>query len=237
MMKVLGFILLLLIAFGGSPAMAQNYSPKKQCRMLIKKKRFGTNRPKPNYRVARNKNKFSGAESESSYVAAPPKKPNSAKSQQTVETFPVTASKPAKRNNKRTAPEEEVTLVKNGAIIFNGQSQAGEKAAIEAEVNQKIAEIQDGESIILDPVYLKDNNGQLEIVNMKPFLMAVEFGKKGRHVEVNGNMGTPEETSARIERFKEMLVSMGVSADLVSTSKDPRVMASANGRHVDFIVH
>jgi hypothetical protein len=235
-MKVLGFILLILIALGGSPAMAQNYSPKKQCKMLIKKKRFGTKRPKPRYRVAKNNNKLEGAERESSYVASPPpKKSRSPKSQQTVAAFPVKPAKEKKR--KQEKPVEQVALVKKGAIIFNGQSNAGDKEAIEAEVNQKIAEIKEGESIVLDPVYLKDNNGQLEIVNMKPFLMAVEFGKKGRHVEVNGNMGTPEETTARIERFKQMLVSMGVSPDLVSTAKDPRVMASATDRHVDFIVH
>ena len=236
-MKVPAFILLLLIAIGGSPVLAQNYSPKKQCRILIKKKRFGTKRDKPRGQVAR-KNKFEGAEKESSYVASPPPtKKTAPKTQQTVAAFPVNPPSKKRGKSAKNSPEEQVSLVKKGAIIFNGQSQAGEKAAIEAEVNQKIAEIKDGDSIILDPVYLKDNNGQLEIVNMKPFLMAVEFGKKGRHVEVQGKMGTQEETTARIERFKEMLVSMGVSPELVSSSEQSGAIASSGGSHIAFIVH
>lgn len=247
-MKVLGFILFLIFSIGALPAAAQNYSPDKQCRILIKKKRYGnTKRKSRRYRVAKNtrtKSKtFEGAERESTAVASKSsKKATSPTNSNSDSSIPVidterTVASTKKSKRKNSEPEkEEVSLMKKDAIIFSGQSQAGEKEAIQKEVTRTLAEIKDGETIHLDPVYLKDNNGQLEVVNMKPVLMAAEYGKKGRQVSLNGHMGSPEETTARIARFKQMLVSMGVSPDLIST-EDDESMASSEQNQIDFTVY
>lgn len=254
-MKSFGFIILILCFFTGGPQVhaQRGISPSKQCKLLNKKRRYGAysqGRKRP--KIARTKSfgkaeRTSGvastkSESVDNVRTASATRPESKNTQEyllatdTNTAVVIAAAPSSKKKRRKPAEEPEATLVNKNTIIYSGQSNNAEKEAIQSEVTQQLAALKEGESIHLPTLYLNDNNGQLEIVNMKPFLEAVEYGKRGRTLIVNGIVGTPKQTEERLKRFKDMLVNMGVSPELISTSALP-VMANAAPRNkIDFTV-
>ncbi len=219
-MKVVVFtILCLLFTVSGNLVVAQDISPDKQCKILIKKRQGKFKRSvsrRPRVKKIRNDKPFKMAETESAVASAPVKK--------------------SKKSAKKAT--EEVGLAGANVIIFNSMQMPSddEMADIRSEVTELIANKKDGAPLKLDPLLFKDNNGQLEITNMRPFLMAVEFGRQGRIIIIDGHLGSPQSSNDRMERVKQLMVNMGVEESLLSITGNRPLASNDAVPRIDFTV-
>ena len=209
-MKAVVFAIVSFLFLGTiSEVQSQVVDPGRQCKILIKKRQGKYKRSISRRHKAPKKSKtkdFKMAESDGPVLASNSKKKRSENKQQ-----------------------EEKSLAGANVIIFNSMQMPDddERETIRQEVAQMIANKKDGAPIKLDPLLFKDNNGQLEISDMKPFLTAVEFGLQGRIILIDGYLGSAENSMTRMERVKQLMVNMGVSSELVSiTGSHP--LASSN---------
>ena len=218
MKEVIFVILSIFFVSEGFQSQAQTIDPSRQCKIL-KRKRSG-------------KIKFQTAGRQRRHKAPGKNELRLAK------TEPRTSSitKPSRKAKKEV--KEEVALAGPNVIIFNSMQMPSddERQAIREEVAQLIAEKEDGAPIKLDPLLFKDNNGQLEITDMRPFLTAVEFGLQGRIIIIDGRLGTPQQSAERMERVRQLMINMGVNESLVSITGSPALASSISRLQIDFTV-
>jgi len=210
-------ILLLFAATAPIEMLAQPTNPARQCKILIKKRQG-----KIKYRTARRFRKYKKQEKDDFSLA---------------ESGTEVAS--GKRKSRKQKEKHEA-IAANGAnvIIFNSLQMPddNEQEVIREEVAAAIANKADGAPIKLPPLLFKDNNGQLEIRDMRPFLTAVEYGRQGRIVLIDGHLGSKSESVERMERVKQLMINMGVEESLVSITGNQPLASSTSVPRIDFTV-
>ncbi|MCA6074850.1 hypothetical protein [Fulvivirga sedimenti] len=156
-----------------------------------------------------------------------------------AETESSVVSAPTKKKVKQQkSTTTEAGLAGTNVIIFNSMQMPSddEMEDIRSEVTEMIANKKDGAPLKLDPLLFKDNNGQLEITNMRPFLMAVEFGRQGRIIIIDGHLGSAEASAERMERVKSLMVNMGVDETLLSITGNQPLASNTSAPRIDFTV-
>jgi outer membrane protein OmpA-like peptidoglycan-associated protein len=105
----------------------------------------------------------------------------------------------------------------------------------------------------LAPLYFQFNQDEFSVVDMEPFLIAVEYALQGRHVLVEGHTDSrgQDDTNVklsvkRVQRIRQLMLDMGVPDDHISIvgygeehSKDKNIKSEdghQNNRRVDFTV-
>lgn len=105
----------------------------------------------------------------------------------------------------------------------------------------------------LAPLYFQFNQDEFSVVDMEPFLIAVEYALQGRHVLVEGHTDSRGKDDfnvklsvKRVQRIRQLMLDMGVPDDHISIIgygeehvKDKSIKnedAHQNNRRVDFTV-
>lgn len=81
----------------------------------------------------------------------------------------------------------------------------------------------DTEPIELEPLYFTFDQDELAMVDMEPFLIAVEFGLQGKHILIEGHTDHQGADSynvqlsiKRVQKIRELMIAMGVPDDQIS---------------------
>lgn len=105
----------------------------------------------------------------------------------------------------------------------------------------------------LAPLYFQFNQDEFSVVDMEPFLIAVEYALQGRHVLVEGHTDSRGQDDAnvklsvkRVQRIRQLMLDMGVPDDHISIvgygeeqtkgKNTKSEEAHQNNRRVDFTV-
>jgi outer membrane protein OmpA-like peptidoglycan-associated protein len=123
---------------------------------------------------------------------------------------------------------------------------------IRKAVADKIKTLKGGQPVELNPLYFNFDNDEFSIVDMEPFLVAVEYALQGRSVLIEGHTDSKGQSAynvklsmKRVEKIRSLMHDMGVPDDRISvvgygeelamndtTSEDARQL----NRRVDFKV-
>ena len=94
---------------------------------------------------------------------------------------------------------------------------------IRKEVEQHLKSKKDNEPIELAPLYFTFAEDEFSVVDMEPFLVAVEYALQGRivliegHTDSDGNANYNNQLSIkRVQKIRQLMLEMGVSDDRIS---------------------
>jgi len=105
----------------------------------------------------------------------------------------------------------------------------------------------------LSPLFFQFNQDEFSVVDMEPFLVAVEYALQGRHILVEGHTDSRGQDDfnvklsvKRVQRIRQLMLDMGVPDDYISIigygeehvkdEKNKNEDVHQNDRRVDFTV-
>lgn len=90
-------------------------------------------------------------------------------------------------------------------------------------VSNTINNKKDNEPIELDPLYFVLDQDEFSVVDMDPFLIAVEFALQGKHILIEGHTDhqgnddyNVQLSIKRVQKIRQLMLDMGVSDDQIS---------------------
>lgn len=90
-------------------------------------------------------------------------------------------------------------------------------------VAHKIQEKKDPQPLDLAPLYFNFNEDEFSVVDMEPFLVAVEYALQGKHVLIEGHTDSRGNDTynvqlsiKRVQKIRQLMVDMGVPDDHIS---------------------
>jgi outer membrane protein OmpA-like peptidoglycan-associated protein len=90
-------------------------------------------------------------------------------------------------------------------------------------VSNTLAKKTDSEPIELEPLFFTFDQDEFAVVDMDPFLIAVEFALQGKHILIEGHTDHQGGDSynvqlsiKRVQKIRQLMVDMGVSDDQIS---------------------
>lgn len=90
-------------------------------------------------------------------------------------------------------------------------------------VSNTLKNKKDTEPIELEPLYFTFDEDEFSVVDMDPFLIAVEFALQGKHILIEGHTDSKGQDDynvklsiKRVEKIRQLMKDMGVSDDLIS---------------------
>jgi outer membrane protein OmpA-like peptidoglycan-associated protein len=117
-------------------------------------------------------------------------------------------------------------------------------------VSNTLANKKDSEPIELEPLYFSFDQDEFSVVDMDPFLVAVEFALQGKHILIEGHTDhqgnddyNVQLSIKRVEKLRQLMRDMGVSDDQISVvgygeevvdHKDKSEDGRQQNRRVDF---
>lgn len=124
---------------------------------------------------------------------------------------------------------------------------------IRSQVARQIQEKKDAVPLDLAPLYFNFNEDEFSVVDMEPFLVAVEYAIQGKHVLIEGHTDSRgadtynvQLSIKRVQKIRQLMIDMGVSDDRISVvgyGEEQSAKAEAkndndhqNHRRVDFKV-
>jgi outer membrane protein OmpA-like peptidoglycan-associated protein len=170
-----------------------------------------------------------------------------------VKPEPVPANIKAEENDGKTLEtlhqQEDQVLVEN--LLPVPTSVKHEE--IRKQVVQKIQEKKDLEPLDLAPLYFNFNEDEFSVVDMEPFLVAVEYALQGKHVLIEGHTDSRgagtynvQLSIKRVQKIRQLMIDMGVPDDRISVvgygeEQSAKVAVKTDGDHqnhrrVDFKV-
>ncbi|UII32005.1 OmpA family protein [Fulvivirga ulvae] len=94
---------------------------------------------------------------------------------------------------------------------------------IRKKVERSLQNHKDGEPIELDPLYFIFDDAEFSVVDMEPFLVAVEYALQGRMILIEGHTDSHGRDEynvklsiQRVEKIRELMHDMGVPDDRIS---------------------
>lgn len=94
---------------------------------------------------------------------------------------------------------------------------------IRQKVEQNLKTHKDGEPIQLDPLYFIYDDAEFSVVDMEPFLIAVEYALQGRIILIEGHTDSHGRddynvklSMQRVEKIRQLMHDMGVPDDRIS---------------------
>ncbi|MDH5597799.1 MAG: OmpA family protein [Cyclobacteriaceae bacterium] len=188
--------------------------PKTKCNELKKKKKNG---PKVQRHYAKNtkvkKKEFAESDGSTPVAKVTPK----------PKPVPKPVPKPEPKPEPKTTDENRV--IRDKVLEENNlpapTNEQHEK--IKKDVEKKMEVIEDIKPIKLEPLYFTFDEDEFSVVDMEPFLVAVEYALKGRIILIEGH--TDPRGSAqynvqlsikRVEKIRSLMHDMGVPDDRIS---------------------
>jgi outer membrane protein OmpA-like peptidoglycan-associated protein len=90
-------------------------------------------------------------------------------------------------------------------------------------VSNTLSKKTDAEPIELEPLYFTFDQDEFSVVDMEPFLIAVEFALQGKHILIEGHTDhdgkddyNVQLSIKRVEKIRQLMRDMGVSDDQIS---------------------
>lgn len=90
-------------------------------------------------------------------------------------------------------------------------------------VSNTITKKKDNEPIELEPLYFTFDQDEFSVVDMDPFLIAVEFALQGKHILIEGHTDhqgaddyNVQLSIKRVQKIRQLMLDMGVSDDQIS---------------------
>lgn len=90
-------------------------------------------------------------------------------------------------------------------------------------VANTLANKKDTEPIALEPLYFTFDQDEFSVVDMEPFLIAVEFALQGKHILIEGHTDhkgaddyNVQLSMKRVQKIRQLMLDMGVSDDQIS---------------------
>lgn len=90
-------------------------------------------------------------------------------------------------------------------------------------VANTIAKKKDGEPIELEPLFFTFDQDEFSVVDMDPFLIAVEFALQGKHILIEGHTDhrgnddyNVQLSIKRVQKIRQLMIDMGVQDDQIS---------------------
>jgi outer membrane protein OmpA-like peptidoglycan-associated protein len=90
-------------------------------------------------------------------------------------------------------------------------------------VSNTLAKKTDNEPIELEPLYFTFDQDEFAVVDMDPFLIAVEFALQGKHILIEGHTDhegadnyNVQLSIKRVQKIRQLMIDMGVSDDQIS---------------------
>ena len=94
---------------------------------------------------------------------------------------------------------------------------------IRKKVERSLENHQDGEPIQLEPLYFIFDDAEFSVVDMEPFLVAVEYALQGRMILIEGHTDSHGKDDynvklsiQRVEKIRQLMQDMGVPDDRIS---------------------
>jgi outer membrane protein OmpA-like peptidoglycan-associated protein len=195
---------------------------KRACDLLEKKKKRTKNKKVPKLAKRENKTTMpSQAEREPVVASAKPSpsplkpKPATTTNKPTFEPSPIVSKKTLDELHKK---EDQVLKLNN---LPAPSSEKHEE--IRRLVANTIANKKDSEPIELEPLYFTFDQDEFSVVDMDPFLIAVEFALQGKHILIEGHTDhegkddyNVQLSIKRVEKIRQLMREMGVPDDRIS---------------------
>ena len=123
---------------------------------------------------------------------------------------------------------------------------------IRKKVSEQLKSHKEGESIKLEPLYFVFDEDEFSVVDMEPFLVAVEYALQGRIILIEGHTDSHGQDDynvtlsiKRVERIRQLMHDMGVPderisvvgyGEEISTHENDTKEGRQKNRRVDFTV-
>ena len=197
--------------------------PKKVCRTVAKKRTDTKARKvKSNGKDWKNSDVYALAEVDdpSQLTASTKTTPQSAK--------PVPAKAPKEDYHNKSFEEQtldERHAIEDEVLVKNNLPKPTSKKHEEIRqlVEKKLKNHKDGDPIKLDPLYFTFDDAEFAVVDMEPFLIAVEYALQGRIILVEGHTDSQgiddynvQLSIKRVEKIRQLMHDMGVPDDRIS---------------------
>lgn len=201
-----------------------NSSVARACSIVKKNKKSGKNRHVQTVAARKNNKPKPMAE------VGPPVASASAKSTPTVATKPVPKITTKKPTFSTTPPVPKTLLDE----LHNKEDKVLELNHLPKPTSEKHEEIRrlvantigkktDNEPIELDPLYFTFDQDEFSVVDMDPFLIAVEFALQGKHILIEGHTDhqgnddyNVQLSIKRVQKIRQLMLDMGVHDDQIS---------------------
>lgn len=94
---------------------------------------------------------------------------------------------------------------------------------IRNQVAQQLQEKKDKQPLVLAPLYFNFNEDEFSVVDMDPFLVAVEYALQGKHVLIEGHTDSRgadtynvQLSIKRVQKIRQLMIDMGVPDEQIS---------------------
>ena len=201
-----------------------NSSVARACDIVKKNKKSGKNRHVPTMAARKNSKPKPMAE------VGPPAVSASSKSTPTISPKPVpkiTTAKPA-FSPSPTVPKtllDELHEKEDKVLELNHlpKPTSEKHEEIRRLVANTISKKTDNEPIELEPLYFTFDEDEFAVVDMDPFLIAVEFALQGKHILIEGHTDhqgnddyNVQLSIKRVQKIRQLMLDMGVHDDQIS---------------------
>jgi outer membrane protein OmpA-like peptidoglycan-associated protein len=129
------------------------------------------------------------------------------------------AEKPSDEKLEQLHKQEDVVLAKNH--LPSPTSKKHEE--IRKKVSDQLKDKKDNDPIELAPLYFNFDQDEFSVVDMDPFLIAVEFALQGRTILIEGHTDNNGKDSynvnlsiKRVQKIRSLMLEMGVPDDRIS---------------------
>lgn len=201
-----------------------NSSLARACDITKKKRSTNKNRPVPSLGAGKKKSKpvsmaevdVSSASKKTTPAATP--KPAPKLTLANKPTFTPTPPVPKPTLDKLHTREDEV-LELNHLPKPTSEKHEEIRRLVANTINNK----KDSEPIELEPLYFVVDQDEFSVVDMDPFLIAVEFALQGKHILIEGHTDhqgnddyNVQLSIKRVQKIRQLMLDMGVSDDQIS---------------------
>ncbi len=145
---------------------------------------------------------------------------------QRPEPKPAPAPKPVVQPEPVPSEQELAVLHKKEIEVLNENHIPAPQSDKQEEIRKRVAEKiknQSGEPIELEPLFFNFNEDEFSVVDMDPFLIAVEFALQGKHILIEGHTDprgsdqyNVQLSIKRVKKIQQLMHQMGVPDDRIS---------------------
>lgn len=182
------------------------------CELLDKKK---YQRPKSNPRLASAKVRYKPM------AEVDPPGTTRMYQKETVETHTVATLSDSQSKSKAEITQQAEDKVLKENLLPVPTSEKHEE--IRNRVAENLKNKKDNEPIELSPLYFNFNEDEFSVVDMEPFLIAVEYALQGKHILIEGHTDSQgadtynvQLSIKRVQKIRQLMHDMGVPDDQIS---------------------
>ncbi len=149
---------------------------------------------------------------------------------------PIVQEVPSEKELETLHNKEDEVLAENHLVV----PRSNKHNEIRNQVAEKIKQQKNNEPFELQPLFFNFNEDEFSVVDMDPFLVAVEFALQGKHILIEGhtdNRGADnynvQLSIKRVKKIQQLMHDMGVPDDRISVIGYGEELAEESGKEKD----